>query len=155
MKNIERIVAISEIVASIAVIVSLVYVGIQVSQNTNAIQANTNLTLYAINQEFKLVAGADYYDLLIRFERVPESITASDSLRWRGFLNVQINIFEAALTNQASGTLEEEMAQSWLSGLDGWVCLPMAEEYWSTARTSYVAAFVAQVDRAMESQPRC
>ncbi|MDA0378524.1 MAG: FISUMP domain-containing protein [Bacteroidetes bacterium] len=84
MTRLQKFATVSEIIASFAVVVSLIYVGVQVNLNTHAIQGGTNQSLYELNQEFKLVAGADYADLKVRFARDPASITAADSVRWNG-----------------------------------------------------------------------
>lgn len=148
MTRLQKIATVSEIIASIAVIVSLIYVGVQVNLNTHAIQGSTNQSLYALNQEFKLVAGADYADLKVRFARDPGSITAADSLRWNGYLNIRINIYESVLSNRESGTIEEQMARSWLNGLKNWVCEPGAAEWWTSAKDEYVPLMVEEVEAA-------
>lgn len=148
MTRLQKFATVSEIIASIAVVVSLIYVGVQVNLNTRAIQGSTNQSLYALNQEFKLEAGADYADLKVRFAQHPASITAADSMRWNGYLNIRINIYESALSNRESGTIDEEMARSWLNGLKDWVCEPGAAEWWTRARDEYVPLMVEEVDAA-------
>lgn len=150
MTRLEKLSAISQIVASSAVVISLIYVGMQVNLNTHATQSATNQSLYQMQQDFVLNGGPDFYDLKLRFSRSPESISAYDSLRWRGFLNVRLNLNEAAYSNRESGMIDDAMAQSWLNGLKDWACMPVAPAYWEDVKDEYLPSFAAAVDAAVE-----
>ena len=153
MNKLTKIVAISEILASLAVIISLVYVGAQIRQNTKATQANTAQSLYGIHHDRILVimGNRELVELKARAKDPMAELNATDSLQLRYDLNLQINLYESAYPNRENGTLNEEMANSWLVSIEEWVCEPVAQEYWEDYRDTYVDGFIVMVDQAFES----
>jgi hypothetical protein len=156
MERLNKIATYSEIIASVAVVLSLVYVGAQIRQNTKATQANTAQSLYSMHSQRLLLVyqDPDLSELSLRAQMRPLELTAVDTLRLNADLNLGINVFEAAFTNGENGTLEREMAESWLKGLDTWVCKPLARPYWNRVKSEYVSGFVDLVERSM-SQTDC
>lgn len=153
MKKLSKIVAISEIVAALAVIISLIYVGAQIRQNTKATQANTAQSLYEMHSDriIMVTGDRDLVELKIRAEDPQAKLNAADSLQLFLDLNLHINTYEAAYTNRENGTLEPEMANSWLNGLNDWVCAPVASEYWVELEKGYVQGFANLVNDAFRS----
>ncbi len=147
MATTEKWRAIAEIVGTVAVVLSLVYVGVQLNQNTRAIQAETSESMSSrlAGRLLVVVENPDVADLIMRARRF-EAMTSADSLRYDYFLNLQINEYEAAVSHLVQGSLEEDMARSWLGGLPGWTCRPGARDYWRRSAESYVPAFRAVMD---------
>ena len=54
MEKLDKLATYSEIIASAAVVLSLVYVGAQVRLNTKATQANTAQSLYEMHSQIRL-----------------------------------------------------------------------------------------------------
>ena len=151
MEKLNKLATYSEIIASAAVVLSLVYVGAQVRLNTKATQANTAQSLYEMHSQRLLLVyqDPDVAELNHRAEERPSELTAVDSLRLLADLNLSINLYEAAFTNRENGTLEAEMANSWLQGLDTWICKPLAKPYWNRVKNEYVSGFVELVDLSL------
>ena len=129
---------------------SLVYVGVQVRQNTAAIQTSTSQEVYQQYQEQALlvVENADVAALLVQADRELAALSPVDSLRYRRWLNVTLNVYEAVYTNALQGTMEADMAAGWLDGLGSLRCDPGMEPYWNQQRTAYHRAFQAAMDSA-------
>lgn len=106
---------VAELVGTGAVVVSLVYVGLQVRQNTGAIQTATSQGVNAQHAETirLILESPEFADLLVRAERTPASMSAVDSLRYDWFLNQRINVYETVYTSAVAGTMEEGMAAGW------------------------------------------
>lgn len=135
-------------VGTVAVVVSLVYVGVQVRQNTAAIQTSTSQDIYELHQDRSLpeLENPELAALLLRVERTPDQVSAVDSLRYRRHLNLNMNLQEAVYTNLLNGTLEEEMAAGWLDGMALIICRPWMREFWNERRSGYHRAFRAAMD---------
>jgi hypothetical protein len=131
------------------VVVSLVYVGLQVRQNTAAIQTSTSQEVYQQNQEqgLLIMESAEFAEILVRAE-LGQELPPADSIRYARYLNLSLNIHEAVYTNALQGTMEREMAAAWLDGIGGLTCRAGMEGYWKRGRNGYHRAFRAAMDSA-------
>jgi hypothetical protein len=140
----------ADVIGNVAVVISLIYVGIQIRQNTAAIQTSTSQSVYELHQDRTLmeIESADVAALLVRVERRPDLVTAEDSLRYRRHMNLNMNLQEAVYTNALQGTLEPEIAAGWLQGMSVILCRPWMREYWEDRKSGYHVAFQAAMDSA-------
>jgi hypothetical protein len=138
--------------------VSLIYVGLQVRQNTAAIQTSTSQAMYQMHQDRTLieVESPEVADLLLRAARFPDQMTPVDSVRYARYLNLRLNVHEAAYTNALQGTLESGMAAGWLDGMADDACTSGMSDYWAKWKGGYHPAFRAAMDSVIsvtECQP--
>ena len=72
---------VAEITSAIAVVVSLIYIGLEVSQNTVAVKANTHQSMvdYGREQSEILLTNETLADLVEKGERNPETLTAREA----------------------------------------------------------------------------
>jgi len=139
-----------DLIGHVAVVVSLIYVGLQVRQNTAAIQTSTSQSIYQQNQEQALLVmeSAEMAEILLRASRDIESLSPVDSVRYRRYLNVHLNTFEAVYSNALQGTMESEMAAGWLDGMSELKCIAGMRQYWALRRDGYHQTFREAVDSA-------
>ena len=157
MTKAEKISRIVEIVTAMAVVVSLVYVGREIQQNTAAVQAASGQAAYEMHQAriSLFMANPLLADLEVRVRTDVSSVSAADSLQWDYNLNLHINLYEMVHANLEAGTIAEDMAEGWLAGLAGWTCLPLARAYWAAARDTYTPSFVRRVEATLATRPDC
>lgn len=140
---------ITEVVGTVAVVLSLIYVGLQVRQNTAAIQTSTSQDVYELNQEQGLLMeSAEFAGIMLQASRDLAGLSPVDSVRYRNYLNVTLNVFEAVYTNELQGTMEPHMAAGWLHGMGRLRCQSGMPAYWAAVRNSYHRAFRAAMDSA-------
>jgi hypothetical protein len=142
---------VAELAGQLAVVVSLVYVGVQVDQNTRAVQTETSQSLYfqGSARVLPVLESPEVADLLLRASRAPESMSANDSVRYSYFLNLQLNEFEAAFTSVRLGTMDLEVGKGWLANMGPWSCRPDARRYWDAVSRLYHADFRVALDSAI------
>ena len=138
---------VTDVVGTGAVVVSLIYVGLQVRQNTAAIQTSTSQELYQQDQERQLLVmeSAELAEIILRASQSAE-LTPVDSVRYDRYLDVSLNLYEGVYTNALQGTLEPEMANAWLAWLPDLVCTARLPEFWADAKDSYHSAFRSAID---------
>ena len=143
--------SLTDAVGTIAVVLSLVYVGVQVRQNTSAIQTNTSQSVYTQYSDVivPVLESEALAEVISRAGRAPESMSASDSIQYDMYLNLRINVLEAVYTNSEQGTLEVGMARGWLEGMGPWKCRPGGEEYWRANAANYAPNFRMAMDSAI------
>ena len=141
---------IADLVGTGAVVVSLIYVGLQVRQNTAAIQTSTSQDVYEQHQDMALLLmeSAEMAEIVVRAGTDFAGLSAVDSLRYDRYLNLSINLYEAVYTNALQGTMEPGMAAGWLQDLGNLQCKAGMPGYWERGRNWYHPTFRFAVDSA-------
>jgi len=120
--NLENIAHLAEIASSIAVIVSLIYVGAQVRQNTHALKATTYnaVTTNSLAILSPMYAQAEFTEFLARMQVDPGAGTAADKLRFHITLLAAFRHWDNLYYQFRNGTLDPEMWRSYDRTLSGW-----------------------------------
>lgn len=139
--------ALSSIVASLAVIASLVFVGIQLRQSglsTRMMTAQIN-TQIMIENFGRLV---DHPDIAAIFagERAAEEITPGDRLRVGNMFATTFRHMEMLHMHQRYGIHEREMWQAAEARLEERISNPIIRGWWEASKKSYAPSFVIYVD---------
>ncbi len=92
----DRVHKISEIIASFAIVASLLFVGLQVSQNTDALKDNAVQTSAASWQEITLTLATDEGLMNAWLAQIPETEITVDDMR---MLNLMAAMLKAAELN--------------------------------------------------------
>ena len=131
-------------------VVSLIYVGIQIRQNTAAIQTSTSHAVYQLHQEQQLLVleNSDVAAVVLKANRAPDTMTPVDSLRYNRYLNIRLNLREAVYEYTIQGTRGKEVAAGWLAGLRDLPCTPGMARYWADRKSGYHPKFRNAVDSA-------
>ena len=105
---------IAEIFGAVAVVVSLVYVGMQLKQNTEAIQAQTAqmvLATYA-DYQFAIIGEEALSPLMIKAD-TGEELTAEEARRLNVWAHLLIGNWERTYRSFQSGLMDEKDWRSW------------------------------------------
>lgn len=96
----------AEIVGGIVVVISLAYVGYQVKQNTEAIEADTlNSVVSGLNDLFTIPMDREIAELMVRARNDPGSFTDSDNEQFLGAWAKHAATYEMAWIHKESGLL--------------------------------------------------
>lgn len=147
MNRFDRAVQVAEVIGAVAVVVSLVYVGLQIRQNTLAIQDasdQNSLTLahdidaYLFDDEFVAAYESGLADY--------SALKGSGKRQFDTFVSQNFNVWEYAFNARNRGTMREE---SW-NGWDRWFRSQLAQdawqEVWSQRRAGYSDGFQQYAD---------
>ena len=106
---VELIYYIAEIVSVIAVVISLVYVGKQVRQNTQAVRNNTlqNISENQISVHSLLAAHGDLAEVVFKAAAGNGSSEGVDKFRYTSWMHVAMRVLENAYYQHREGALNE------------------------------------------------
>ena len=140
---------IAEITSAIAVVISLIYIGLEVNQNTAAVRASTHQSMidYGREQSEILLTNETLADLVEKGEIEPEALTARERGKFYEFTTWRLATWESVFLNHEHGLVDEEVWRSW----DGYYRLitldkPGYAEFWRDNRIAYDAPFMDHVD---------
>jgi hypothetical protein len=140
---------VAEITSAIAVVISLIYIGLEVSQNTVAVKANTHQSMidYGREQSEILLTNETLADLVEKGESNPAALTARERSQFYEFTTWRLATWESVFMNYEHGLVDEKVWRGW----DGYYRLltldkPGYAEFWRDNRIAYYAPFMEYVD---------
>ena len=153
MSRFDKAVQVSEIIGAVAIVISLLYVGSEVQQNTAA----TKLGIHQLS----IAMGADWDNLLFQadFAEVYESgindfsaLSAADKLKFEKYVNYGLNIWEFGLYSHDAGMMADEIWGGWDGVFRSEINQESWQEVWQLTRHGYAKSFQEYVDDLTKSR---
>jgi hypothetical protein len=137
----------AEIVGAAAVVVSLLYVGFSVNQNTNAVLVTNHQALVAMEQVstewFKDPNFAEAY--IISSEGI-DKLSPVQRAQLGEYLAGKFNTWEFAFITHENEMMEDSIWQGWNAYYWSVLKEPGGQWYWSAERENFSPAFSLYVD---------
>jgi hypothetical protein len=147
---------ISQIIASVAVVVSLIYVGIQVSDNARAVRSAAANDAAVAMQNWYLAVGSNRQmsDIFIDSMRGTGQLSVEDEFQYLMMQHAGFLALQNSYLLGEEGTLDPSIAASITAIILGVKDLPGFELYWRQRRDYLHPGFVAYVEelRSLESK---
>jgi len=119
--DLSRFAIVAEIGASIGVMVSVIYLGMQIQGSNRQLRAQSyNDTLEILHKPLELIVQQqDLADIVLRGETDPESLSQAEWQRYSYLLVLRYNAYEHAYYAFKDGEIREELWKGVESGLAG------------------------------------
>jgi len=138
-----------EIVGVVAVVISIVFVGMELRQNTDAVQTANHFSLLELNMGVN-----EYYYQYPKLAVVWDQIDAGDESKFteeqradaRQIRMMQFNIWEAAFYSHRSGQLDEELWRAWESSYLDYLKTVATREWWESRKDRFGISFQHYID---------
>jgi hypothetical protein len=139
--------AVAEITGTAAVIVSLLFVGFSIKQNTAAVQAMNDNVLYGMTETWyaDVVNNPELAELMVRYES-GEPLSAADHRRATYNIARSLNQWELAYVRYEQGLFPPKQWESWNNSFAIWITDVFREEDWVATRDEYHKDFAEHVD---------
>jgi hypothetical protein len=140
--------SLAEVIGAIAIVVSLIYVGIQVNDSALAVRSATaNETSAAISSWYsELGTSIQATDVFVRGIANPESLTSSETAQFIYLTHGLFFQYQGAFYLAEEGTLDSELQQSLVNTLLGVREQPGFLMYWEQRGTLFQPGFREFVD---------
>jgi hypothetical protein len=141
--TIQEMGAVGEMIGGIAVIFTLIYLTLQIRQNTRAVRLNTG---HAVTEEFRsmfeLVAGnGELAELITKAADTDASINGADKVRYWCYTSNFIYAFENAYFQWVQEALDSNKWAGMKRMVTDYAHLPGFEEYWRNRKHWYSENF--------------
>ncbi|MFT4769300.1 MAG: hypothetical protein ACI8RN_002444 [Glaciecola sp.] len=149
--KLQDIASLAEIVGGVAVIVSLVFVGVQVNDNTAAIRsaaasdATTTMQSWYIQMGGNRQASDTWFNAMIS----PEPLPPRDEFQFMMSMHVAILGMQNSYLLTKEGTLDAEFREAVTTAIVGVKQLPGMDRYWRQRRAFFHAEFAEYVDELL------
>ncbi len=150
--KISRLADITEILTSIAVLVTLVYLAVEINQNTEALHGQTRQSVLEASQAelFKL---ADRPELAINFVK-DGPLSEAESVELHMFLLATMRLREFSWLQYMNGTIDQSQWDTELGVLKILLVTPRTRHWWNTlGRPAFSHEFSTFVDDSIKNEP--
>ena len=145
-------VAAAEIISAFAVVISLVYVGLEIRQGSLVSEADiqAELLTYTTKRRHLVIESPDLAALLARGYDDPDQLTPAERLRFQYYIELIYVAWERAVMTHEAGVLTEEIFNGW----DRWLTSVAESDpdfVWPMVRDSqdWDPQFIEHVDAAL------
>ncbi|MGD8494689.1 MAG: hypothetical protein PVF05_00760 [Gemmatimonadales bacterium] len=161
--NWTAIAALAQVLAAIGVIVSVVYLALQVRQNTHQARLNTESlgvthemggAAMSIDIGLAIAGDAELADILQRANAGGESLSAADKIRFSAFLYASVAGFQAGFYNFRRGFADPEAWRGHERDVVGLLASPMARAWWEREQLRFSPKLVDHLDRLLAAEPQ-
>jgi hypothetical protein len=153
MTRLERLAQLAQVVAAAAVVVSLLFVGSQIRENTRAVQRTNALSSLSLGHDWDAWLRdrefASTYDTGIRDY---SSLSGTDKLQFDRYIGQGLNIWEFAFYSTNAGTMDKETWGAWdrffrsQLGHDSWRLV------WNDISDAYGSGFQVHVNEQLSNR---
>lgn len=153
--TLETTAQIASIIASVAVVLTLIFIALQMRQTlqlTKMSAAQTATVLLSQNYG-RVVEHGDLADILVR-NTEGEDLPRADFLRVTNFVAIQFRYFEMLHAHMRTGIFDEDLWAGVQERLHGVLDHPRMRDWWDQNRYSYAPSFVATVDEVYREEAR-
>ena len=140
--------ALAELLGAIGVVVSLVYLAIQIQRNTSAIRASTAQQVTNRGGEIAeaIASHSDLASIQQRGLFEPESLTDEESFRFSNIMNAVFRAYENMDYQHRIGLLDDDIWTGLDNNLNKVVTRAGFAEWWLSARDGYNDEFRSRIN---------
>ena len=148
--------ALGELIGGIAIVVSLIYVGLQIKQNTNALKLSTAHDAMADMADLNLLPAqhTEFAGIFFRGVQDINALKGPERLTLYGFFHKFFRTYENAHYQFTRGALESEPFKGITKQYIFLTSTPGAQVYWQERKSWYNEEFQAYVDHELTSPDR-
>jgi len=144
--------SVAEIIGSVAVVVSLLFVAYSINHNTDVLRSLNDNLLYEYDDRAidEIVSDASMASILVKLDNA-ESLSAVERERFESYMTRYLNMWELAHDRYVEGLFPEEKWLGWSGTLGRTVTQGprrLPKESWENIRNSFGLEFASIVDNA-------
>ncbi len=153
--DLETLAQLGEFIGGIAVVISLVYLGVQMRANTRSQRADMTARvldrLAAMQSNF--ASDAEVNDLFMRGLVDTSQLSLADRNRFAWIITELFGSMEFLMQQYDAGNVNQEIWERWTQTLNWWLSFPGIQAFWQGRPTPYTPAFSRYVDERIAAGP--
>jgi hypothetical protein len=153
--RLQKAALIAEIVGAFAVVVSLLFVGFQLSRHTaEAIGASHHELIAITNDNDNWLQDPAFADTLLRSQEGRDSISDSEYLQIAFWVGQRLTVCETVYQRRDDGLVDDDMWPAWSAGCaDILLSNETARVVWEERKSWFARDFAAWLDQATRVDP--
>ncbi len=135
-----------DVVNMFAIVVSLIYVGYEIRQNTNAVLSETNQSLITMAHEnLRSLFDKEFATTVIRGTEDYSSLESLEKMQFDTHVRMLLDIWEHAFYSHETGIIQDELWRAWNASVSNEMDKPSWQEVWQQYHDSYGQEFQLHV----------
>ena len=155
MTDLESLANLGEIIGAVAVVVSLIYLAVQVRQNTQA-QRTENFSR-ALDRVAALQAAlsqdSEASVIFAKGVADPTKLTPKERMQFTWAMYELFGAFEFMFLASKTNAIPEEIWQRWSSAVAFWLSFSGVQVWWKVRPIPFTDSFSSYVESLLESNP--
>jgi hypothetical protein len=155
MMDLQTLANIGEIVGAITVVLSLIYLAVQIRQNTQA-QRSENysraLDRLAAMQS-SMAQDPEFAKMFSKGAVGTEQLTSRDRVRFTWSCYEAFGAFEFMFHASRTDAIPDEVWKRWSAAVAWWLTFPGVQTWWATKPTPFTDSFTSFVESLLEQNP--
>jgi len=149
--SLQTTVSVVEIVASLAVVVSLLYVAYEFKRSETLNSRDVESTIYQrmLERDRLVIENPELAEILVKAAGDPDGLSSTDRVRFLAYEHIFYDSWESAWYYYHEGILEESAWESW----DTWFVADAKRRPllgWTGNRSNFSDGFLEHADRALK-----
>ncbi len=155
MMDLQTFANIGEIVGAITVVLTLIYLAIQIRQNTQAQRSeNYSRALDRLAAMQASMSQDDEFALMFSKGVVdPEQLTPSDRVRFIWSCYEAFGAFEFMFHASKTNAIPEEVWNRWAAAVAWWLSFPGVQSWWASKPAPFTDSFTSFVESLLADNP--
>lgn len=155
MTQLESLANLGEIIGAIAVVVSLIYLAVQVRQNTHAQQTeNYSRALDRVAaMQSTLSQDSETSAIFSKGVADPSDLRPTERLQFTWAMYELFGAFEFMFLASKTKAIPEEVWQRWSSAVAWWLTFPGVQTWWKIRPIPFTDSFTLYVESLLRSNP--
>ncbi len=138
-----------EMASTGAILLGLIFVGLELKQNTEAVESQTSQGLLELaNQANNQIASdRQLAELLLRVIKDVDELNELEALQYSRFVHSEMNIWEHAFFSHANGTMHSDLWSGYDMAYRRFFCEAWSKEVWRRIEDGFSEQFKAHVNK--------
>ena len=152
--NLDAIVAVSQLLAAVGVIISLIFVAIQLRQNTNAVRASSiqNLVQSLSANAQSWVENEGLISIALKANSNPEQLSDEELARLHFWFVMAIRRFEGVYFQRSLGLVDSALIEGFERSHVSIIGSKSGLVWWNSAKEIFNSGFVSYVDQQLANR---
>jgi hypothetical protein len=142
----------TEEIAALGVMLSLLFVGFEIRQNTRVARGQTLQALAEINQQWLVLRSTDtaFNELWLRYWEFDAEVSELEAYQARWAMRLNVRRLENVYLQYAQGLVDQTVLNSYGLRNDDYWHSDRFRSFWTDSRSGYDPAFVAFFEEIIE-----
>ena len=138
-----------EVASAGAILLGLVFVGLELKQNTEAVESQTSQGLLELANQANNQIGSDQQlaELILRVNKGVDELNELEALQYGRFVHSEMNIWEHAFFSHANGTMHSDLWTGYDMAYRRFYCESWSKLVWRKIEIGFSEQFKAHVNK--------
>ena len=134
---------VAEVIGGLAIVASLIFVGLEVRENTQVTRLTMDRTIdqQSIALNLSIVQSADFADILVRGELDRDSLSPAELARFDNYCLSRFGSYENLVGDFDAGFIGDKAFQLWAEHFEFRFGKPGYHQFWIAHRNVYFESF--------------